>query len=92
MAAHDLKVIVECEKAKFDVDFYQKTLHSHEYFTAPKPGDVAAVGANDNSWCSDPQAVIDLLELPRLTFPVTGMTVGWPVKPPPASADPARDL
>ena len=24
------------------------------------------------------QAVIDLLELPRLVFPVTGMTVGWP--------------
>ncbi|PKO23124.1 MAG: NADPH-dependent oxidoreductase [Chloroflexi bacterium HGW-Chloroflexi-1] len=27
---------------------------------------------------NDTQAVIDLLELPRLVFPVTGMTVGWP--------------
>jgi FMN reductase (NADPH) len=27
------------------------------------------------------QDVIDLLELPRLVFPVTGMTVGWPAKP-----------
>jgi FMN reductase [NAD(P)H] len=26
--------------------------------------------------------VIDLLELPQLTFPITGMTVGWPSKPP----------
>lgn len=60
VAAHDLRVIVECEKLKLDVDFYQKTFHSHEYFTAPKPGDKAAVGANDNSWCSDPQAVIDV--------------------------------
>jgi len=26
--------------------------------------------------------VIDLLKLPRLVFPITGMTVGWPEKPP----------
>jgi hypothetical protein len=61
VAAHDLRVIVECEKAKLDVDFYQKTFHSHEYFTAPKSGDTDAVGRNDNSWCSDPQAVIDFM-------------------------------
>lgn len=29
------------------------------------------------------QAVIDLLGLPRLTFPVTGMTLGWPANEPP---------
>ena len=28
------------------------------------------------------QAVIDLLALPRLVFPVVGMTVGWPAAPP----------
>ena len=28
------------------------------------------------------QEVIDLLELPRLVFPVTGMTVGWPAEMP----------
>jgi len=27
------------------------------------------------------QDMIDLLELPRLVFPVAGMTVGWPAKP-----------
>jgi hypothetical protein len=61
VAAHDLAVIVECEKAKLDVDFYQKTFHSHEYYTAPRPGDKEAVGRNDNSWCSDPQAVIEVM-------------------------------
>jgi hypothetical protein len=61
VAAHDLRVIVECEKAKLDVDFYQKTFHSHEYFTAPRPGEKDAVGPHDNSWCSDPQAVIDFM-------------------------------
>jgi hypothetical protein len=61
VAAHDLRVIVECEKAKLDVDFYQKTFHSHEYYTAPLPGEKDAVGPHDNSWCSDPQAVIDFM-------------------------------
>jgi hypothetical protein len=64
VGAHDLRVIVECEKAKLDVDFYQKTFHSHDYYTAPRPEDKDAkdaVGAHDNSWCSDPQAVIDFM-------------------------------
>jgi hypothetical protein len=61
VGAHDLRVIVECEKAKMDVDFYQKTFHSHEYYTAPRPDEKDAVGAHDNSWCSDPQAVIDFM-------------------------------
>jgi hypothetical protein len=61
VAAHDLRVIVACEKARIDVDFYQKTLHTHDYFTAPQPGEAGAVGAHDNSWCKDPQAVIDFM-------------------------------
>ncbi len=31
---------------------------------------------------NQPQEVIELLNLPRLTFPVAGMTLGWPEKPP----------
>ncbi len=61
VAAHDLRVIVECEKLKLDVDFYQKTFHSHDYYTAPKPGETGPLGVHDNSWCSDPQAVIDFM-------------------------------
>jgi len=30
---------------------------------------------------NNPQEVIELLGLPRLTFPITGMTIGWPAKP-----------
>jgi hypothetical protein len=60
VAAHDLRVIVECEKRKIDVDFYQKTLHLSEYFTGPKLGDPDRVGKNDNCWCVDAQAVIDV--------------------------------
>ena len=31
---------------------------------------------------NNPRQVIQLLKLPRLTFPVVGMTLGWPVKAP----------
>ena len=61
VAAHDLRVIVECEKRGYDVDFYQKTFHSHDYYTAPRPGENGALGACDNSWCLDPQAVIEVM-------------------------------
>jgi hypothetical protein len=61
VSAHDLRVIVACEKAGFDVDFYQKTLHSKDYYTAPRPGENGPIGACDNSWCQDPEAVIDVM-------------------------------
>jgi hypothetical protein len=73
VAAHDLQVIVECEKAKIDVDFYQKTFHSHEYYTAPRPDEKGALGPHDNSWCSDPQAVIDVfarIKKPWIAFKI----------------------
>ncbi len=31
---------------------------------------------------NDPAAVIELLQLPRLTFPIAGMTLGWPGETP----------
>jgi hypothetical protein len=61
VAAHDLRVIVECEKARLDVDFYQKTFHSHDYYTAPRSDETGPLGAHDNSWCQDPQAVVDVM-------------------------------
>lgn len=73
VAGHGLDVILECEKQKIDVDFYQKTLHTHDYFTAQKAGDNASVGANDNSWCNDPQAVIDAfakIDKPWIAFKI----------------------
>lgn len=65
VAAHDLRVVVECEKLKLDADFYQKTLHSHDYYTAPRPGEAGPLGTHDNSWCDDPQAVVDFMATVR---------------------------
>ena len=61
VAAHDLRVIVECEKLGLGVDFYQQTFHSHDYYSAAKADETGACGAHDNSWCKDPKAVVDVM-------------------------------
>jgi hypothetical protein len=73
VAAHDLRVIVACEKAGLQPDFYQKTFHTHEYYTAPRADEPGALGGHDNSWCQDPQAVIDVMatvKLPWIAFKI----------------------
>jgi hypothetical protein len=59
IGAHGLGTIEACEKAGLKPDFYVKTLHSHEYHTAPKPGETGDLGRYDNSWCSNPEEVVD---------------------------------
>jgi len=64
VGAHALKVIEECEKAKLDVDFYQKTLHTWDYKSAPKGReevDRCDLGTWDNSWCAFPEEVVDFM-------------------------------
>lgn len=61
VGAHDLQVVIEAERRQLPADFYVKTLHTHDYFTAPRPEDTGAVGKNDNYWCRDPQAVVDFM-------------------------------
>ncbi len=61
IGAHGLGVVRECEQEKTPVDFYLKTLHSHDYFSAPKTVMEADQGSNDNYWCRDPQEVIDYM-------------------------------
>ena len=62
VAAHTPAVIVECEKAKLDVDFYQKTLHTRNYPTAQKPEDKADFGSFDNAWCSNAEEVTEIMK------------------------------
>lgn len=61
VGAHGLGVVVECEKARLNPDFYVKTLHTHDYHTAPKPGETEDLGRYDNSWCKDPEEVVDVM-------------------------------
>ena len=62
IGAHMLEVIVECEKAKLDVDFYQKTLHTRDYPTAQRPEETGPFGSCDNAWCSNADEVIDFMK------------------------------
>ncbi len=64
VGAHALKVIEECEKAKLPVDFYQKTLHTLNYKSAPRGrDDIRAddLGTWDNSWCAYPEEVVGFM-------------------------------
>jgi len=75
VGGHDLATIQACEKAGLPVDFYVKTLHTSDYFTARRPDQPTRVNdsRNDNFWCVDPQAVIDFMqavEKPWIAFKV----------------------
>lgn len=63
IGAHDLKVITECEKNMVDADFYIKTLHHHNYPSAPKPHELTQVHTEvPGYWCRDPKAVVDCMK------------------------------
>jgi len=74
VGAHDLNVIKECERNKIDADFYIKTLHHHNYPTAPKPDELTRVYAEvPGYWCNNPQEVVDFMkgvEKPWFAFKV----------------------
>jgi len=74
VGAHDLNVIVECEKAKINADFYIKTFHHHQYPSAPKADQIAGPTSESPAyWCRDPQATRDVMkdvEKPWIAFKV----------------------
>ena len=74
VGAHDLRVVVECEKAKVGADFYIKTFHHHNYPSGPKPDEVKGPYAEfPGYWCSNPQEVAEFMktvEKPWIAFKV----------------------
>lgn len=74
VAAHDLKVITECEQNKINADFYIKTLHHHNYPSAPKPEQLnAAVSEIPGYWCRNPEETVQYMkgvEKPWIAFKV----------------------
>jgi hypothetical protein len=72
VGGHSLKVIVECEKAHVPADFYVKTLHTDDYFSAtPKELRKEYIwldggkGWEDNMWCIDAQETINFMKTVR---------------------------
>ena len=74
VGAHDLRVIKEYEENKINADFYIKTLHHHNYPTAPKPNELTtAVAEVPGYWCKNPREVVDFMkgvEKPWIAFKV----------------------
>ncbi len=64
LGAHLLDVIVNSEARGFDPDFYVKTLHHTNYWSARRPGqDADVVGNNaDNFWEPTPEKTIEFMK------------------------------
>jgi hypothetical protein len=74
VGAHDINVVMACEKANVAADFYIKTFHHHNYPSAPRPEQIAAsTGECPGYWCRDPEEVIRVMktvEKPWIAFKV----------------------
>lgn len=67
IGAHALEVIQKCEKAGFKPDFYMKTFHSHDYWSA------APEKQNDNLWEETPKETAEFMQsvsVPWIAFKV----------------------
>jgi len=55
IAGHKVEVPIACEKAGVDPDFYMKTLHNLNYWSAKRQPE------NDNVWCLTPDKTIEFM-------------------------------
>jgi hypothetical protein len=69
VGSHSLLVPMECEKIGVPCDFYVKTLHRDDYFSAtPKPlrkefiWITGGEGWHDNMWCINPEETIEFMK------------------------------
>ena len=68
IGGHRIETIKGCVEHGIKPDFWMKTLHHHNYWSA-RPGEKR----NDNNWCHDPQETIDFmngLDEPWIAFKV----------------------
>jgi hypothetical protein len=75
IGAHMLDVIVESERRRYNADFYVKTLHSSNYWSARRPGQNLDVVDNnaDNYWSMTPEKTIEFMrkvDKPWIAFKV----------------------
>ena len=63
VACHDIAVPMALERAGVDVDFYMKTLHKDNYWSATPKEERPASGlpGYDNMWCIDPEKTIEFM-------------------------------
>ena len=56
VGGHTVEVPIACEKAGVDPDFYMKTLHSHDYWSANRQPE------HDNIWSKTPEKTIEFMK------------------------------
>ena len=56
IGGHSVEVPMACEKARLGVDFYIKTLHSHNYWSAERAPE------NDNIWSKTPEKTAEFMK------------------------------
>lgn len=63
-AGHDIQVPMAVEEAGIEVDFYMKTLHSDDYWSAPPRQNRPASGlpGHDNMWCVNPRQTSEFMQ------------------------------
>ncbi|MCX7818560.1 MAG: hypothetical protein N2652_05030 [Kiritimatiellae bacterium] len=64
VAGHEIRTAKVCEAAGIAPDFYMKTLHGNQYFSARRPDqtkDVIDNYAVDNYWCKDAEETIEFM-------------------------------
>jgi len=65
VGGHEVRTTMECEKAGIEADFYMKTLHSTNYWSARKPDqdkDVIDSYSTDNYWDKEPEKTIEFMK------------------------------
>lgn len=75
VGAHALEVVMACEDAGLDPDFYVKTLHPDDYWSARRPDqtDIVIRNPHDNFWCAYPEktiAYMKTVDKPWIAFKV----------------------
>lgn len=75
LGAHQIEVVIESEKRRFDPDFYVKTCHHAKYWSARRPEQNQMVIDNqgDNYWDMDPERTVRVmsdLEKPWIAFKI----------------------
>jgi len=63
VACHDIAVPMALERAGVDVDFYMKTLHKDDYWSATPKEERPATGlpGHNNMWCVAPEKTIEFM-------------------------------
>jgi hypothetical protein len=63
VACHSIEVPIACEKAGIPVDFYMKTLHGTNYWSATpeEKGGPFDLPRHDNMWCMDAERTIEFM-------------------------------